>query len=77
MLNFDALNFFDGITNDFNDILKNGPKILYSENDKRDCEFVNIIISIKISSLLKGKKAIGYISQINKIFSRFEKTYSL
>ena len=77
MLNFDTLNFFDGLTNGFNDILKNGPKILHSENDIRDCQFIDIIISIKISSLLKGKKAIGYISQINKIFSRFEKTYPL
>ena len=89
MLNFDASNFFDGLTNSFNDILKNGPKILHSENDKRDCEFIDIIISenkglskeTKIceifSSLLKGKKAIGYISQINKIFSRFEKTYPI
>ena len=77
MLNFDVLNLVDGLTNGFNDILKNGPKILHSENDIRDCEFIDIIISIKISSLLKGKKAIGYISQINKIFSRFEKTFRL
>ena len=47
MLNFDALNFFDGVTNDFNDILKNGHKILKSENDKRNYEFVDIIISEK------------------------------
>ena len=87
MLNFDTLNFFDGLTNGFNAILKNGPKILHSENDKRDCEFIDIIISENkglsketkdceiFSSLLKGKKAIGYISQKNKIFSLFEKTY--
>jgi len=77
MLNFDALNFFYGLTNGFNDILKNGPKILHSKIDKRDCQFIDNIISIKILSLLKGKKAKGYISQINKIFSRFEKTYPL
>ena len=47
MLNFDESNFFDGITNGFNDILKNDPKILHSENDKRDCEFFDIIISEK------------------------------
>ena len=47
MLNFDASNFFDGLTNSFNEILKNGPKILHSENDKRDCEFFDIIISEK------------------------------
>ena len=37
--------------------------------EKKICEI--------FSSLLKGKKAIGYISQINKIFNRFEKTYLL
>ena len=47
MLNFDASNFFDGLTNGFNAILKNGPKILHSENDKRDCEFIDIIFGEK------------------------------
>ena len=69
--------FFGGVTNSFNDILKNASKTSDSENDKKDCQFFDDITdgkkSIKglfketkdaeiVASFLNGLKTMIYIS---------------
>ena len=69
--------FFGGVTNGFNDILKNVSKTSDSENDKKDCQFFDDITDGKksiyglskatkdseiVASFLNGLKAMVYIS---------------